>query len=407
MREQALQAANRRQTKSFGFAKHRRVRHSPKCPSFGKKDEIAAMMRYKVDSFMKTGKRHYYIHAGKNYAPEEFNAFLKLKDKENRSPNTVRSIAFALTYYLDYLSENGFSVKDVVEMNAMAQYEHFSGFLGWIRSGMHTENGRIPSKNTANAYLQKVFSFYVYLSWKNGSQADLKVLEKTSSSYTTAAGTRATRTFSRFPGYYHQEERPKVEPESGENIRTLIGACKNLRDRLLLTLLAETGLRIGELLGVRYTEDITEEKIYVRYRDRNANAARAKNAEERGIKLRKETRQLLELYMGDWAEQLAKTDSLFVTRNGTPLTSTAVYAILARLRRRTGIHTTSHRLRHYAATARYQDGMPLERIQKTLGHKDPGTTLAYIRIGEEEMDEATDEYYKHTQDFIGDITDLI
>lgn len=61
----------------------------------------------------------------------------------------------------------------------------------------------------------------------------------------------------------------------------------NSRDQVLLLLLAETGFRIGELLGVRYAEDIDYEKhiIYVNFRDDNENGARAKNAELREAKI--------------------------------------------------------------------------------------------------------------------------
>ena len=63
----------------------------------------------------------------------------------------------------------------------------------------------------------------------------------------------------------------------------LLKACANCRDQILLLLLAETGFRIGELLGVRYATDIDYERhlLYVNFREDNENGARAKNAEYR------------------------------------------------------------------------------------------------------------------------------
>ena len=48
-------------------------------------------------------------------------------------------------------------------------------------------------------------------------------------------------------------------------------------------MMAETGLRLGEILGIHYTEDIDFERrtVRVRYREYNTNLARAKNAEYR------------------------------------------------------------------------------------------------------------------------------
>ena len=61
--------------------------------------------------------------------------------------------------------------------------------------------------------------------------------------------------------------------------------CKLPRSSLLL-LLAETGFRIGEILGNRYATDIDYENhlIYVNFREDNENDARAKNAEFRKAK---------------------------------------------------------------------------------------------------------------------------
>ena len=81
--------------------------------------------------------------------------------------------------------------------------------------------------------------------------------------------------------------RAAQEPE----IIDILRACTNLRDQLLLLLLAETGFRIGEILGVDYTKDIDYEKqvLKVYFRDDNDNEARAKNAEYRSAKISRET----------------------------------------------------------------------------------------------------------------------
>lgn len=71
------------------------------------------------------------------------------------------------------------------------------------------------------------------------------------------------------------------------DIVSLLQECANCRDQVLLLLLAETGFRIGELLGVRYGEDIDYKNhvIYVNFREDNENNARAKNAEFRRAKI--------------------------------------------------------------------------------------------------------------------------
>ena len=68
-----------------------------------------------------------------------------------------------------------------------------------------------------------------------------------------------------------------------------------LQDQLLIMLIAETGYRIGEILGVKYDKDIDYERhtIRVYFRDDNENKARAKNAEFRKAKISDATFQFL------------------------------------------------------------------------------------------------------------------
>lgn len=59
-------------------------------------------------------------------------------------------------------------------------------------------------------------------------------------------------------------------------VQELIKACNTLRDKFLICLLYETGLRIGEALGLRHEDMLTEgrNEICVRFRE-NINGARA------------------------------------------------------------------------------------------------------------------------------------
>ena len=63
-----------------------------------------------------------------------------------------------------------------------------------------------------------------------------------------------------------------------KEIITVLQSCTNCRDQLLILILAETGFRIGEVLGIDYTKDIDYQnrKVRVRFREDNENGARAK-----------------------------------------------------------------------------------------------------------------------------------
>ena len=69
-----------------------------------------------------------------------------------------------------------------------------------------------------------------------------------------------------------------------------------------MLLLAETGYRIGEILGIDYSKDIDYRNHIIRvyFREDNENGARAKNAEYRSAKISKDTFDFLNLYIAEY-----------------------------------------------------------------------------------------------------------
>lgn len=139
-----------------------------------------------------------------------------------------------------------------------------------------------------------------------------------------------------FKGFFKEEE-PNLEEITSEEIQELINACTNDRDRLLIAMMAETGLRLGEILGIHYTEDIDFERrtVRVRYRESNTNLARAKNAEYRIALLSNTTFEFLVKYISDNRKSLMNSEYLFTKltgkNKGEPLDADSVYSMLKRL----------------------------------------------------------------------------
>lgn len=75
----------------------------------------------------------------------------------------------------------------------------------------------------------------------------------------------------------------------------------------------------------------------------------------------------------------------------------AVYRMLERMEKKTGIHTTPHMLRRYFGNMRRDAGWPLEMISEAYGHKHTDTTIKYLNIVDDQLMEASDQYYaKHS-----------
>ena len=300
--------------------------------------------------------------------------YLMHKIRSKCSPNTVRRSALAILYYLEYIHEKKKELTDVYQMPYVEQTNHFVEFLYWLKAGKHTrdKNHRSPNNGTCNAYLRDVFRFYLFIRSKS------------------------------FKGYLKEEEH-KARAAKKDEIVEILKACTNIRDRLLMLLLAETGYRIGEILGIDYSKDIDYQNHIIRvyFREDNENGARAKNAEYRSAKISKDTFGFLNLYIAEYRKLLQHQTSLFVNISGDnigkPMNVEAVYSMLKRMDKKTGIKITPHMLRHFFGNERRKAGWSLELIQLAYGHRHIQTTINYLDIVDDELLDASQEFYeKHS-----------
>ena len=172
--------------------------------------------------------------------------------------------------------------------------------------------------------------------------------------------------------------RPRPQVLAVAEVQSILDACQHLRDRLLFAVLLDTGLRIGEALGLRHEDlAIPERQLTVRPR-RNDNGARAKAGQSRTIPTRAE---LMRLYADYLTCEYGALDSDYVFVNlwgrphGHPLAYAAVYDLVGRLRRSTGIDFEPHHFRHTYATWLLRKGAGMESVKELLGHASVTTTI--------------------------------
>lgn len=358
------------------------------------------MKRYTVETASEGTKKYYYIMDRETLdivlLPSKY---LKHKVRSNLSPNTVKRYAFSLTYYLEYLSRKKMGVMQICELGYEEQSSHFTQYLYWIKDGGHTVKRKIGDTNngTCNAYLKDVFWFYLFMA-DCGYVPSLKVLSYSQITVANGIGVRRTLRSKAFKGYMKAEERD-VRAATEDEIMATLRTCTNSRDQLLLLLIAETGFRIGEILGVNYSRDIDYENhtIGVYFREDNENKARAKNAEFRKGKISNDTFDFLLHYLAEYRNLLQHQNYLFINiagdTAGQPLRVDSVYAMLERAADKTGILLTPHMLRRYFAVTRWDAGWPLELISQALGHKHLDTTIQYLGIIDDKLMEASRDFY--------------
>lgn len=149
---------------------------------------------------------------------------------------------------------------------------------------------------------------------------------------------------------------------SQEDIKALLAACPQtflgIRNRAIILLALDTGLRLSELLGI-LSEDISIPGGLVK--------VRGKGSKERIVHFGKHVQQALLKYL--IVRHQTDYPSLWLTEEGKPLTSRGFQIAFRRLAQSAGLKGkhTIHMLRHTSATLYLDSGDPLS-LQYLLGH---------------------------------------
>jgi integrase/recombinase XerD len=164
-----------------------------------------------------------------------------------------------------------------------------------------------------------------------------------------------------------------------------------LRDKAILELLYATGVRAGELAGLK-TSDLNLDIGYLRClgkgnRERIIPIARAAIAA---------TVQYLEQLRPDLARQDGSSgDFLLLSRTGRPLSRIEIWRIIKKYAIRAGMprNLTVHTLRHCFATHLLAGGADLRSVQEMLGHVDIATTQIYTHVDQERLCQIHKKYH--------------
>ncbi|XTZ17397.1 tyrosine-type recombinase/integrase [Micromonospora echinospora] len=154
-----------------------------------------------------------------------------------------------------------------------------------------------------------------------------------------------------------------------------------VRNRAVVALLADLGLRVGELVSLNL-DDLGVERGHrsVRFVGKGGRSRRRALAPG--------TAYAVDAYLAARAHAQGVavhelTGPLLVTATGGRLDRHAVFRLVRRLAREAGIAAwaklSPHSLRHSFATTARAEGVPLEDVQDAMGHADPRTTRRYDR----------------------------
>ena len=163
------------------------------------------------------------------------------------------------------------------------------------------------------------------------------------------------------------------ETFTDENIEKMRAECKNIRNLAIIELLISTGMRVGELVNLNI-EDIN-------FEDRSC-IVQGKGNKQREVYFDARTKIHLMQYLN-----IRKDDNkaLFVSKNKPHqrLSISGIELIVRKIGVKTDVNRVHpHKFRRTLATMAIDKGMPIEQVQKLLGHVKIETTMHYAMVNQ-------------------------
>jgi integrase/recombinase XerD len=282
-------------------------------------------------------------------------------------PNTVKHIEHDLRQFGTWLADAHPEVADCAELHR----EHIEAFKSWLSTHPTPSTGKPLNRVSVKNALINLHCFLIRI---------------TEWGYPTAP----TRPLM-FPGDLPIIDKPLPRFLDDAAAAKLLRAARADHDplsRLIVELLARTGIRRGELLALTVDAVVQIGSAYW------LRIPVGKLHNDRYIPLHPQLKELLDDWITRHRPAGLRTNRLLLEHN-RPISDHRITKALTRLAEAAGIgNVTAHQLRHTLATQAINRGMSLEAIAALLGHKTLAMTMIYARIADKTV---ADEYFAVTE----------
>lgn len=173
----------------------------------------------------------------------------------------------------------------------------------------------------------------------------------------------------------HKVKTPIVIKETftDENLEKLRDTSNCIRDLVLIEMLYSTGIRVGELMRLNITD--------INFEDRSCKVS-GKGNKQREVYFDARTKIHLKQYLNTRDDE---NEALFVSKNKPHqrLSISGIELIVRKLGIETDINKVHpHKFRRTLATMAIDKGMPIEQVQRLLGHVKIETTMHYAMVNQ-------------------------
>lgn len=304
------------------------------------------------------GKERYFVADDNGLPITPILKFIKFKDNTNFAKNTLRMYCQHLKLYFEYLQQRKLDFQSIT-------IDDLALFVNWLQNPYKSlkiipkdQVDEARSPRTVNIIVSTVLSFYDYIvrneEYNNDVSDRLKKFVPIPSSnfkgFLYVIAHEQKRTISKILKIKVTKYIP--ETLSKEKIINLIKNCNNIRDKFLLTLLYETGMRIGDALSI-WIEDFDINDLIIDYQDRgqfenNAEIKTVSNTNRVDI-----TQYLADMFMeyiAEYYNEEVETNHIFIKISGNNKNNAMDYVdvdnLFRTLKKKTGTYVTPCIFRH-------------------------------------------------------------
>lgn len=173
------------------------------------------------------------------------------------------------------------------------------------------------------------------------------------------------------------------ETLTDENLEKLRDTCSNIRDLAILELLISTGMRVGELTRLNISDMNFQERSCI---------VLGKGNSEREVYFSAKSKMYIKKYLETRADN---NEALFVSliKPYNRLGISGIEIAIRNLGKDANINKVyPHKFRRTMATMAIDKGMPIEQVQKLLGHIKIDTTMEYAMVNQNNVKNSHRKY---------------
>lgn len=363
----------------------------------------------KIEKTLREDGKESYVVVDRDYKiVEPITLFLADIEDRGYAVSTIETYCNCLMHYFNWLNKVGLEFYQVKRRNIADWRRHL--------------NKNNPSPTTVNKHLATLSSFYSYFEGIDGyiEANPLTIKLKQKKTYYTANKVYKSQIDTNFFRMKVKKKslgiqgKDRLYPKEVQKLydaipELTVGEEVTVRNKLLFRILYETGFRIGETLGLRFSDvsqpDPTQKfgTISIVKHTPMYHPDHAIKTLERDVVVQMELIDAIEEYI-TFHRPESRYDTIFVSHapreNGKYLAYSTAQSFFEQLSKKTGIDCHAHKLRHTHGTELEEAGYDQVYIQHRLGHSSILTTAKYMHPSLESQREKYEQAIEHRKGVI-------